>query len=177
MIKERNVHVPCRKLLHPWLLLNGVCFGPYQVESSLPSNDDIKATSIPTYLGQAWLDDSWCEVLIVTPLIDVVVVALAQCDQKKSPNVYKSCPKIISLEKWLILTSLQKLPKNVGDLDKLIVAKVAQSPINRPIWSHCSCLPTFIPSYLFPSQCCKTWEFHSNVKKDFWLLLASAAED
>ena len=23
-----------------------------------------------------------------------------QCDQKKSPNVYKSCPKTISLEKW-----------------------------------------------------------------------------
>ena len=23
-----------------------------------------------------------------------------QCDQKKSPNVYKTCPKIILLEKW-----------------------------------------------------------------------------
>ena len=23
----------------------------------------------------------------------------SQCDQKKSPNVYKSCPKLISLEK------------------------------------------------------------------------------
>ena len=23
-----------------------------------------------------------------------------QCDQKKSPNVYKICPKMISLEKW-----------------------------------------------------------------------------
>ena len=23
----------------------------------------------------------------------------SQCDQKKSPNVYKSCPKMISLEK------------------------------------------------------------------------------
>ena len=42
---------------------------------------------------------------------------------KKSPNVYKSCPKIISLEKLKILTPLQKLPKNVGDLGKLIVAK------------------------------------------------------
>ena len=30
---------------------------------------------------------------------------------------------MISLEKWQILTPLQKLPKNVGDLDKLIVAK------------------------------------------------------
>ena len=35
--------------------------------------------------------------------------------------------------------TLQKLPKNVRDLGKLIAAKgfksVAQSPINRPIWS------------------------------------------
>ena len=46
--------------------------------------------------------------------------ALETC--KKSPNVYKSCPKIISLEKFKILTPLQKLPKNVGDLGKLIVA-------------------------------------------------------
>ena len=46
------------------------------------------------------------------------------------------------MEKLKILTPLQKLPKNVGDLGKLIVAKgfescpVAQGPINRPIWSH-----------------------------------------
>ena len=30
---------------------------------------------------------------------------------------------MISQEKWIILTPLQKLPKNVGDLAKLIVAK------------------------------------------------------
>ena len=30
---------------------------------------------------------------------------------------------MISLEKWQILSPLQKLPKNVGDLGKLIVAK------------------------------------------------------
>ena len=42
---------------------------------------------------------------------------------KKSSNVYKSCPKKISLKKLRILTPLQKLPKNVGDLGKLIVAK------------------------------------------------------
>ena len=42
---------------------------------------------------------------------------------KKLPNVYKSCPKMISLEKLKILTPLQKLPKNVGDSGKLIVAK------------------------------------------------------
>ena len=46
-----------------------------------------------------------------------------QCDQKKLANVYKSCPKMISLKKWLILTPLQKLPKNRGDLGKLITAK------------------------------------------------------
>ena len=41
---------------------------------------------------------------------------------KKLSNVCKSCPKIISLEKLKILTPLQKLPKNVGDLAKLIDA-------------------------------------------------------
>ena len=40
---------------------------------------------------------------------------------KKLPNVYKSCPKMISLEKLNILTPLQKLPINVGNLGKLIV--------------------------------------------------------
>ena len=43
--------------------------------------------------------------------------------RKKSPNVYKSCPKLISIEKFKILTPLQKLPRNVRDLGKLIVAK------------------------------------------------------
>ena len=30
---------------------------------------------------------------------------------------------MMSLEKWMIFTTLQKLPKNVGDLGKSIVAK------------------------------------------------------
>ena len=30
---------------------------------------------------------------------------------KKSPNVFKICPKMMSLEKWKILTPLQKLPE------------------------------------------------------------------
>ena len=30
---------------------------------------------------------------------------------------------MISIEKWYILAPLQKLPKNVGDLGKLVVAK------------------------------------------------------
>ena len=46
-----------------------------------------------------------------------------QCDHIKSPNVYKSCPKMISREKLYILTPLQKLPKNVEDLGNLIDAK------------------------------------------------------
>ena len=33
---------------------------------------------------------------------------------------------MISREKLQILTPLQKLPKNVGDLDKLVFAKVFQ---------------------------------------------------
>ena len=52
-----------------------------------------------------------------------VLACYWQCDQKKSPNVYKSCPKLISLEQLKILTTLQKLPKNVGDLGKSTVAK------------------------------------------------------
>ena len=39
---------------------------------------------------------------------------------KKSPNVCESCPKMILIEKLKILTTLQKLPKNVEDLGKLI---------------------------------------------------------
>ena len=62
--------------------------------------------------------------------------------RKKSPNIYKSCPKMISLEKWYILTPLQKLPKNLGRFGQINccqwLQKVAQSPINRPIWSHWS---------------------------------------
>ena len=42
---------------------------------------------------------------------------------EKMPNVYKSCPEMISPQKFKILTPLQKLHKNVGDLGKLIVAK------------------------------------------------------
>ena len=41
---------------------------------------------------------------------------------KKLPNVYESCPKMISLEKLKFLTPLKKLPENVGVLGKIIVA-------------------------------------------------------
>ena len=41
---------------------------------------------------------------------------------KKSPNVCKSCPNMNLLEKLKISTPSQKLPKNVGNLGKIIVA-------------------------------------------------------
>ena len=46
-----------------------------------------------------------------------------QCDQKKIAKCLQIYPSMISLAKWKISTCLQKLPKNVGDLNKLIVAK------------------------------------------------------
>ena len=36
--------------------------------------------------------------------------------------VYKICPNMILLEKWMILAPLQKLVNNVGNLGKIIVA-------------------------------------------------------
>ena len=47
---------------------------------------------------------------------------LTSATREKSPNVHKSCPKMISLEKLKILAPTQKLPTTVGDLGKLIVA-------------------------------------------------------
>ena len=43
--------------------------------------------------------------------------------RKKSQNVYKSCPKMISLEKLKVLSHLQKLSKNVADSGNLIVVE------------------------------------------------------
>ena len=54
---------------------------------------------------------------------------------KKSPNVYKSCPKMILLEKWKILTPLQCGQFGQNNCCHWLW-KVAQSAINRPIWSH-----------------------------------------
>ena len=43
--------------------------------------------------------------------------------RKKSPNVYKKLPKNDFTRKMIDFNTLQKLPKNVGDLGKLIIAK------------------------------------------------------
>ena len=57
----------------------------------------------------------------------VTTVLANSVTSKKSPNVCKSCPKILLPQKIRILTPLQKLPKNVGDLGKLIVATDLES--------------------------------------------------
>ena len=43
--------------------------------------------------------------------------------EKNHQMCIKVAPKMISLEKWKISTPLQNLPKNVGDLGKVIVSK------------------------------------------------------
>ena len=53
-----------------------------------------------------------------------------QCDKsdkKKLPNVYKSCPKMISLEKLKILRPLIFFSKNVGYLSKKLLPKALKS--------------------------------------------------
>ena len=52
---------------------------------------------------------------------------IVQCDRKKSPNVNKSCPKMISLQKLKVLTPLHKLPKNVWDSGKLNCCQALKS--------------------------------------------------
>ena len=42
---------------------------------------------------------------------------------KKSPNVFKSCPKMISLEKLKDFDTFSKIALECRDLGKLIVAK------------------------------------------------------
>ena len=59
---------------------------------------------------------------------------------------------MISLEKWMILAPLQKLPKNVGDLGKLIVTKgFKKSPkVQKDAYSghtdSCPYLQNYIPT-------------------------------
>ena len=57
-------------------------------------------------------------------MLVAATVPLNSCSvtRKNSPNVNKSCPKMKSLEKRMILTPLLKLPNNEGDLDKIIVS-------------------------------------------------------
>ena len=54
---------------------------------------------------------------------------------------------MISLETWMILAPLQKLPKNVGDLGKLIVAKGFKK---LPKVQKLPTLVTLLSLFLFP---------------------------
>ena len=42
-----------------------------------------------------------------------------QCDQKKSPNVYKNCPRMISLEKWWIFDTFTKIAFECGRIGQI----------------------------------------------------------
>ena len=60
---------------------------------------------------------------------------------KSHPKSMKSCPKMISLEKWKILTPLKIAITCLWFGHNICchrLWKVTQSEINRPIWSHCS---------------------------------------
>ena len=57
----------------------------------------------------------------------VRLVTLSSVTRKKSPNVYKSCTKNDFSRKMIDFDTCTKLPKNVEDLGKLIVAKGLKS--------------------------------------------------
>ena len=62
--------------------------------------------------------------------------------RKQSPNVYKSCPKNAFTRKIIDFDTFTKIAEDcerfgqIGCCQRL--EKVAQSPINRQIWSHCT---------------------------------------
>ena len=79
---------------------------------------------------------------------------------------------MISLEKWKILTPLQKMPKNVGNLRKIIAAtgfeklskvqKIAQS-------GHTDCrLKRIFPKYLIHFDWQLTYNLFMRVNITFW---------
>ena len=77
----------------------------------------------------AWLHTTMIHALSYIHVPVDVFRDVTSVTRYKSPNVYKSCPNMISLEKWKILTPLQKLPNNAGDLYQLWM--LAQKAKNR----------------------------------------------
>ena len=89
--------------------------------TALPTKPRPLPTNVESYHYQ--VESQKCEIewtLINLPIL--LKSSLYSVTSKKFPNVYKSCPKLISLEKWKIMTHLQKLPKNGGNLGKTIGA-------------------------------------------------------
>ena len=83
------------------------------------------------------------------PFVPTYTRCSSSVTRKKSPNVYKSCPKIISLEQWYVVTPLRKLPKNEEDLGKLIVTKGFKS---GPKSNKSLNLVTLCSSYIKPRK-------------------------
>ena len=70
---------------------------------------------------------------------------------------------MISQEKWMMLTPLQKLPKNGRRFGQINCCqrpwKIAQSRINCPIRSHCAQqILTFISYFIKLSHCKQFWQ-------------------
>ena len=82
-----------------------------QLEKSLKNIEDYLSDVDKLYVGQC--------VMIFSAYW---ILGIGQCDQYKVAKFLQNCPKIISLEKWKILTPIQKFPKNVDNLGKIIVA-------------------------------------------------------
>ena len=79
--------------------------------------------------------------------------------RKKSPNVYKRRLKMISLEKWWILTPLQNFPKNVGDLENLLPKALKSCPKSNKLPNLVTLTTTYdLGRYCFSSP--STKELH-----------------
>ena len=92
------------------------------------------------------------------------VIACVSVTCKKSPNVYKSCPKRILQVKWKILTNLQKFPIMCWQFGQNNcchgLLKVAKRVINCPIWSHCLCIFHTFKLLINSSSCLVYKLFH-----------------
>ena len=73
---------------------------------------------------------------------------------KKPPNVYKICPKKISLEKWKIFSPSQILPKNAGNLGKIIGPQALKS------CPKCNKSPNLVALLLDKQKLCNSINSH-----------------
>ena len=55
-------------------------------------------------------------------MLKLIAILVASVTRNNSQNVYESCSNMILLENLQILTPLEKVPKTVGDLGKVIIA-------------------------------------------------------
>ena len=74
---------------------------------------------------------------------------LGQCDQKKLQNIYKSCPKVISLERWHLYKNCQRMWEIWANKLLPKASKSCPKCRNRPIWSHYHLLKWIWIRFLF----------------------------